>query len=96
MDRHLVFHTAEVVQERNVHRLIRDFEDEIPGYTNNFRICKELNEFPGFLTETGRISFVIFEPIYSFCKINGYIVETHGRASLQETIHEPVSAINNE
>jgi hypothetical protein len=38
MNRQLVFHTAEVVQERNEHRLIRDFEDEIPGYINNTKI----------------------------------------------------------
>lgn len=31
----LVFHGPEVVQERNVHNLIRDFVDEVPGYTRN-------------------------------------------------------------
>jgi len=29
-------------QERNVHDLMRDFEDEIPGYLNNSRLCEEL------------------------------------------------------
>jgi hypothetical protein len=29
-------------QERNVHDLIRDFEDEVPGYLHNSRLCKEL------------------------------------------------------
>ena len=31
----VVFHAAEVVQERNAHDLMRDFADEIPGYTRN-------------------------------------------------------------
>jgi len=31
----VVFHSPEVVQERNEHNLIRDFKDEIPGYTRN-------------------------------------------------------------
>ena len=31
----LVFHEPEVVQERNAHNLMRDFADEIPGYTRN-------------------------------------------------------------
>jgi STELLO glycosyltransferases len=31
----LVFHGPEVVQERNAHNLMRDFADEIPGYTRN-------------------------------------------------------------
>lgn len=31
----IVFHAAEVHQDRNCHRLIRDFEDEVPGYTGN-------------------------------------------------------------
>lgn len=31
----LVFHGPEVVQERNAHNLMRDFTDEIPGYTRN-------------------------------------------------------------
>ena len=31
----VVFHGPEVVQERNAHDLMRDFADEIPGYTRN-------------------------------------------------------------
>jgi hypothetical protein len=31
----VVFHAPEVVQERNQHNLLRDFLDEIPGYTRN-------------------------------------------------------------
>ena len=29
-------------QERNVHNLMRDFEDEVPGYLNNKKIVDEL------------------------------------------------------
>ncbi len=29
-------------QERNVHDLMRDFADEVPGYLNNSRICEAL------------------------------------------------------
>jgi hypothetical protein len=38
----LVFHAAEVVQHRNVHDLLRDFQDEVPGYLNNARIAERL------------------------------------------------------
>ena len=31
----ILFHNATVFQERNEHSLIRDFEEEIPGYLNN-------------------------------------------------------------
>lgn len=40
----ILYHEPTVWQERNEHNLMKDFEDEIPGYTNNFRICKELEE----------------------------------------------------
>jgi hypothetical protein len=40
----ILYHEPTVWQERNEHNLMKDFEDEIPGYTNNFRICKELQE----------------------------------------------------
>ena len=29
-------------QERNVHNLLRDFNDEIPGYLHNNEICEAL------------------------------------------------------
>ncbi|MFL5764623.1 MAG: STELLO glycosyltransferase family protein [Bacteroidia bacterium] len=38
----ILYHEPTVWQERNDHNLMKDFEDEIPGYSNNFRICKEL------------------------------------------------------
>lgn len=40
----LVFHKATVWQERNDHDLLKDFQDEIPGYLNNDRICKTLED----------------------------------------------------
>ena len=39
----VAFHAPEVVQERNVHNLMRDFTDEIPGYKENNRIAEILN-----------------------------------------------------
>ena len=39
----VLFHDATVWQERNQHNLLKDFEDEIPGYLNNFKICSELS-----------------------------------------------------
>ncbi|MCA9138977.1 MAG: DUF288 domain-containing protein [Planctomycetales bacterium] len=38
----IVFHASEVVQERNPHNLMRDFEDEIPGYLQNHRLAMTL------------------------------------------------------
>ncbi|MEG0025388.1 MAG: STELLO glycosyltransferase family protein [Akkermansia sp.] len=38
------FHIADVYQERNAHYLMKDFEDEIPGYMNNDRIAQVLQE----------------------------------------------------
>lgn len=41
MESTVTFHPATVWQERNEHNLLRDFEDEVPGYLNNekIRIC---------------------------------------------------------
>jgi len=39
----VVFHAPEVVQTRNEHNLMKDFEDEVPGYLNNARISEVLN-----------------------------------------------------
>ncbi len=38
----LLFHQATVWQERNAHDLLRDFEEEIPGYLHNRRIVETL------------------------------------------------------
>ena len=40
----LVFHASEAIQERNVHNLLRDFEDEIPGYLHNRKIAAALEK----------------------------------------------------
>jgi hypothetical protein len=40
----VLYHEPTVWQERNEHNLMKDFEDEIPGYTNNMKICKELQD----------------------------------------------------
>ena len=40
----VVFHAAEVVQQRNPHDLMKDFEDEVPGYLQNRRIAPALAE----------------------------------------------------
>jgi len=42
----ILFHEATVWQERNQHNLLKDFEDEIPGYLNNAKICAELSKLP--------------------------------------------------
>ena len=40
----LVFHAAEVTQDRNPHNYLRDFKDEIPGYTQNDAIIARLSD----------------------------------------------------
>lgn len=44
LGRGLVFHPPEVIQERNVHNLIRDFEQEVPGYLQNQQIVRTLTD----------------------------------------------------
>jgi hypothetical protein len=43
---HIAFHAATVYQERNEHNLLKDFEDEIPGYLENERIIATLDALP--------------------------------------------------
>jgi hypothetical protein len=38
----ILFHSSTVIQERNHHDLIKDFEEEVPGYKNNFKIMNKL------------------------------------------------------
>ena len=38
----ILFHNSTVVQERNEHNLMRDFDEEISGYNNNLRIMNNL------------------------------------------------------
>lgn len=40
----VVFHSPEVYQDRNVHNLMKDFTDEIPGYTGNQKIAEVLTK----------------------------------------------------
>jgi hypothetical protein len=61
-DWHLSFESPDVTQERNPHNLLRDFEDEIPGYLHNRLICETLAQLelkPGapHLPDNLRISY---------------------------------------
>jgi len=40
----LAFHPSEAIQERNVHNLMRDFEQEVPGYLQNQQIVRTLTD----------------------------------------------------
>lgn len=42
----IMYHNPTVYQERNYHDLLRDFEDEVPGYLNNGKIKTILCELP--------------------------------------------------
>ena len=42
----IAFHSATVYQKRNEHNLMRDFEDEVPGYLHNEAIAKALDATP--------------------------------------------------
>jgi hypothetical protein len=42
----ILFHKATVWQERNEHNLMRDFEDEVPGYLHNAAIREMLEALP--------------------------------------------------
>jgi hypothetical protein len=50
----VVFHAAEVVQDRNLHNLMRDFNDEIPGYQRNRELVEVLAD-TALLPGTGAI-----------------------------------------
>ena len=41
-----LFHEPTMRQERNVHNLLRDFNDEVPGYLHNSQICQALQDLP--------------------------------------------------
>ncbi len=45
-DWRLQFHSSTVYQERNEHDLMHDFADEVPGYLNNERIRRTLEDLP--------------------------------------------------
>jgi hypothetical protein len=44
MGAQLVFHGPEVFQDRNQHNLMRDFEQEVPGYLGNERFRHVLED----------------------------------------------------
>ena len=52
----VVFHGPEMFQERNPHDLLRDFEQEIPGYLGNSKICALLEglQLSGKLSDAGQ------------------------------------------
>ena len=43
MDSAVAFTEATAYQDRNEHDLLRDFEQEVPGYLHNGRICESLS-----------------------------------------------------
>lgn len=42
----VTFHASEMVQRRNAHNLLKDFQDEVPGYLANDQIVRLLEEQP--------------------------------------------------
>jgi hypothetical protein len=42
----ILFHWPTMIQQRNVHNLMRDFNDEIPGYLHNSEIREALESLP--------------------------------------------------
>lgn len=44
LGRGMMFHAPEVYQARNAHDLLKDFEDEVPGYLHNRRLCELLEK----------------------------------------------------
>ena len=51
----ILFHEPTMTQQRNVHNLLRDFNDEIPGYLHNSEIRRALETLP-LETGTDKIS----------------------------------------
>lgn len=58
MDSELAFTEATVCQERNEHNLLRDFEQEVPGYLNNHRIREALESLT---LQPGRAKEVVIQ-----------------------------------
>lgn len=40
----ILFHEPTMRQDRNVHNLLKDFNEEVPGYLNNSQICEALEK----------------------------------------------------
>jgi hypothetical protein len=64
-DWRLLFHNATVWQERNEHSLIRDFEQEVPGYINNNKIKRLLDalELKGGKDQIGDNMLMCYEEL---------------------------------
>ena len=43
-DWHILYHKPSVFQERNEHNLLKDFEQEVPGYLLNAKITSALDK----------------------------------------------------
>ncbi len=69
----ILFHEPTVRQERNVHNLLRDFSDEIPGYLNNSEICEALESLPleAGVEKIGDNLKVCYEKLVSMSLIGG-------------------------
>lgn len=67
----VLYHKATVWQERNDHSLLKDFEDEIPGYLNNHKIANDLAN----LSLKGGVDNILNDLIlcYDILTKNGYI-----------------------
>jgi len=42
----ILFHEPTMRQDRNIHNLLKDFNEEVPGYLNNSTICESLDKLP--------------------------------------------------
>lgn len=65
MDGGVLFHSATVWQERNEHSLLRDFEDEIPGYLLNDKIRNALEKLSLDRHDTLRNQHLCYEALAS-------------------------------
>ena len=55
----VTFFSADVIQERNYHNLMKDFESEIPGYLKNEELCNILQELD-FVSKKSMTSKLLF------------------------------------
>jgi hypothetical protein len=91
----ILFHEPTMRQERNVHNLLRDFNDEIPGYLHNSEICGALESLPlePGVEKIGDNLKVCYEKLVSMSLI--------GREELQlldawlEDIEQPHQSVHN-
>ncbi len=86
----ILFHNSTVRQERNDHNLMKDFKDEISGYTNNLSIVDNLNNLQ---LEHGieHIAENMFKCYEVF--INMGLIENKERELLEAWFHDIASYI---